>query len=237
MRLSRTLITAAPVVVATLFATGRASADIGRNASSAVAKGTIGGALLGGELVLAIEAAADVQSPWAYIGGGLAGAAAGGVGGYFVEQNASPRVSMLMLAAGLTLAIPTTVAVLSATAYEPPADYLVDQAPADEPVADPPQPAPAPSTAPATEPAPSSTPAPTAPAPSSSVPRTKRVARHAASRPLRLTPPALLDVAPGRLALSVPAVEIRDTYTRAEMSMYGLEQRTEVHVPFLNVLF
>jgi hypothetical protein len=61
--------------------------------------------------------------------------------------------------------------------------------------------------------------------------------RAAHARPLRLTPPALLDWSPGRLALSVPAVEIRDTYTQKELSMHGLDQKTEVHVPFLNVLF
>jgi len=230
MRLVGTLLTTLPIFAATLLTPDRASADVGRNASSAVAKGTIGGALLGAELVLAIEAAAGVQSPWAYLGGGLAGAAAGGVGGYFVEQEASPRVSMLMLAGGLTLAIPTTVLVLSATAYEPPADYLVDQPPADEPVADPPQPGAAPA----------STPAPTAPAaapaPTSRAPRQKSKRREHA-RPLRLTPPALLDLEPGRLALGIPAVEVRDTYTRAEMSMYGLKQATEVRIPFLNVLF
>jgi len=230
MRLVGTLLTTLPLFAATLLVPSRASADVGRAASSAVAKGTIGGALLGAELVMAIEAAAGVKSPWAYLGGGLAGAAAGGVGGYFVEQEASPRVSMLMLAGGLTLAIPTTVLVLSATAYEPPADYLVDQPPADEPVADPPQPAAAPG----------STPAPTAapaPAPTSAAPRRHKSKRHAHARPLRLTPPALLDFEPGRLAVGIPAIEVRDTYTRAEVSMYGVKQATAVHVPFLNVLF
>jgi hypothetical protein len=244
MRLARLVISVSSFAAFTLALPNLASADIGRQAASGLAKGTIGGALLGGELVLAIEAAADVQSPWAYLGGGLAGAAAGGVGGYFVEQNASPRVSMLMLAGGLTLAIPTTVAVLSATAYEPPADYLVDAPPADEPIADPPQPAAAPGAtpaapaapgaAPAPTPAPGAAPAPTSPAPTSSIKRRHRIAR---VRPLYLTPPALLDFSPGRLALSVPAVEITGTYTRAELSMYGLEQKTEVRVPFLNILF
>jgi hypothetical protein len=142
---------------------------------------------------------------------------------------------MLLLAGGLTLAIPTTVAVLSATAYEPPADYLQDSAPVDEPVADPPQPATAPGAAPGAVPSP--TPAPGAtPAPTSSH-RRHPVRRLARVRPLHLTPPALLDFSPGRLALSVPAVEITGTYTRTELAMYGLEQKTEVHVPFLNVLF
>jgi hypothetical protein len=235
MRLARLVISVGSFAAVSLALPNFASADVGRAKASGLAKGTVGGALLGAELVLAVEAAADVQSPWAYLGGGLAGAAAGGVGGYFVEQNASPRVSMLLLAGGLTLAIPTTVAVLSATAYEPPADYLQDSPPADEPVADPPQPAAAPGAAPAAVPAP--TPAPgAAPAPTSSQRRhpARRLAR---VRPLHLTPPALLDFSPGRLALSVPAVEITGTYTRTELAMYGLEQKTEVRVPFLNILF
>jgi hypothetical protein len=32
-------------------------------------------------------------------------------------------------------------------------------------------------------------------------------------------------------------VEITGTYTERELAMYGLEQKTEVHVPFLNILF
>jgi hypothetical protein len=243
MRLARLLVSVGSFTAFTLALPHVASADVGRKAASGLAKGTVGGALLGAELVLAVEAAADVQSPWAYLGGGIAGAAAGGVGGYFIEKEASPRVSMLMLAGGLTLAIPTTVAVLSATAYEPPAEYLVDSPPADEPVADPPQPAAAPGSTPAAPaatpaptPGPGAAPTPTSPTPSSSLRRhpSRRIAR---VRPLYLTPPALLDFSPGRLALSVPAVEIAGTYTRAELSMYGLEQKTEVRIPFLNVLF
>jgi hypothetical protein len=235
MRLARLVISVGSFAACSLALPNFARADVGRANASGLAKGTIGGALLGAELVLAVEAAADVQSPWAYLGGGLAGAAAGGVGGYFIEQKASPRVSMILLASGLTLAIPTTVAVLSATAYEPPADYLQDSPPVDEPVADPPQPATAPGAAPGPVPAP--TPAPGAtPAPTSSHRRhpARRLAR---VRPLYLTPPALLDFSPGRLALSVPSVEITGTYTRTELAMYGLEQKTEVRVPFLNILF
>ena len=52
-------------------------------------KGIVGGALLGAELVLVTEAAFKVQPGWAYLVGGVGGAAAGGVGGYFIEQEAS----------------------------------------------------------------------------------------------------------------------------------------------------
>src|SRR5688500_758071 len=108
--------------------------------ASPTGKGIAGGILLGAELVLLVEAAADVEPAWAYVVGGLAGAAGGGVGGYFIEQEGEPKLPLLMLAGGMALAIPTTVAVLSATAYEPPLEYVEDEPPADEPVADPPRP-------------------------------------------------------------------------------------------------
>ena len=65
-----------------------------------------------------------------------------------------------------------------------------------------------------------------------------RVARaHRLLPPLHVMPPALVDVNPRMLALSVPAVEITNTYTRAELELYGVDQSTEVHIPVLNVTF
>jgi len=206
MRVVSSVLTSA-VVFSLLAATGVARAE----EASPTGKGVVGGALLGAELVMAVEAAFHVQSTWAYIGGGLAGAAAGGVGGYFVERDSSARYPMLLLAGGLTLAIPTTVAVLSATAYEPPGTYVQDQAPADEPVADPPKP---------------STP------PKTGTTRTPRTAER--RRPQ--APPALIGVEPDRLSLSVPAVEVRDVFSKTEVAM-GAPQATEVRIPLLNVLF
>jgi hypothetical protein len=215
--------------------------------ASPTGKGVAGGALLGGELVLGVEAAFKVQSTWAYIGGGAAGAVAGGVGGYFVERDSSARAPMLMLAGGLVLAIPVTIAVLTATSYEPPSTYVQDQGPTDEPVAEPPQPtapgaaspppavtpssptAPSPAATPPAAPAP--VPAPTGPAPSGS----RRPSRKAVVATRRLMP-ALIDVEPNRLSLSLPAVEVREVFTRAEVAM-GAPQATEVRVPVLNVLF
>ena len=46
---------------------------------SATGKGIVGGALLGAELVTVTEAVFHLQSPWAYVIGGAAGA--GGVAG------------------------------------------------------------------------------------------------------------------------------------------------------------
>ncbi|HSU40782.1 MAG TPA: hypothetical protein VLJ38_14480, partial [Polyangiaceae bacterium] len=262
MRFVGMLLGAAPLALAATLVTGTAAAsDVGKTEASAKGKGITGGALLGAELVCSVEAVAGVKSPWAYVGGGVLGAAAGGVGGYFVEQNASPRASMLLLAGGLTLVIPTIVGVLSATAYRPPANYLTDRPPADEPVANPPQPdlaspappgvtpAPAPATPPTetnpatpptmvpptTPPTPSPPPTPSGPGsgagPSSELPRVRHhlAARDRVLPPLVLTTPSLVALTPGALALRIPAVEIQNTYTRAELAMYGVKQTTEVH--------
>jgi hypothetical protein len=185
--------------------------------ASPTGKGIAGGILLGAELVLVIEAAADVEPAWAYVVGGLAGAAGGGVGGYFIEQEAEPKLPLLMLAGGMALAIPTTVAVLSATAYEPPLEYVEDEPPADEPVADPPRPVGA--------------------SPTSRTTAQRKVTTR--SRPVARAKalPSLVGVEPARITLSVPAVEIRDVYTRAEVATFGLTQGTEVRIPVLNVLF
>jgi hypothetical protein len=130
---------------------------------------------------------------------------------YFIEKSASARVSMLMLAGGLTLAIPTTVAVLSATAYEPPADYLQDTAPPDEPVADPPQPTVRPSKR--RPPVAAKTRARARQVRgerSVTVPsRNGTLAAATESAWLRLAPPALLDINPERIAIAIPGVEVR----------------------------
>jgi len=178
----------------------------------------------------------------------VGGAAAGSVGGYFIEQDASPKTTMLMLAGGMALVIPTTVAVLSATAYEPPASYTQDRPPADEPVAEPPQPsgAPTPAAAPAITspsgnevtappPAPVVTPSPSTP--TSSLPRRKPTAHRTLPLDYHLSPPALIGVSTDALTLGVPAVEVRNVYSRNELALYGVSQATELRVPVLNVLF
>lgn len=105
---------------------------------SPTGKGIVGGALLGAEAVTVTEAALNVKPAWAYLVGGGAGAAAGGVGGYFLEKHANSKTNMLVLATGMLFVIPTAVAILSATAYEPPKNYTEDRGPTDEPLAEPP---------------------------------------------------------------------------------------------------
>lgn len=100
------------------------------------AKGVVGGALVGAEVVLLTEAALGVQPAWAYIVGGVAGAGAGAVGGYYLLDGASNKPSSFLLAGGIALSIPTVIAVLSATHYQPPDTYRQDVAPEDEPLED-----------------------------------------------------------------------------------------------------
>lgn len=210
---------------------------------SSTGKGIVGGALMGAELVMVSEAALGVKPTWAYVVGGLAGGAAGGVGGYFVEQQDSPRASMLLLAGGLVFAIPTVVAVLSATAYEPPQAYLQDQPPVDEPVAEPPSPtdaAPPPSLAPPAAP-PASEPPVVAPpadaAPAAPAPTTRRYLRSERRLSLKLPPPALFGVKDARLALGIPNVELRQAYTRTERLVFGAPDATEVRIPVIDFTF
>lgn len=210
---------------------------------AATGKGITGGVLLGAEVVMLTEAAFKVKPTWAYLVGGLAGGVAGGIGGYFVERDDANKTSMYMLAGGMALIIPTTVAVLSAKAYEPPADYTEDRGTSDpdQPVAEPPQPTgePAP---PPTNPT-DAPPATTAPATEGARSKKshKRVAHHKrGEQTIPLLPPALVGVGslgPGSLTLGVPAVAIRQVYSRVEIAQYGVKQATEVRVPVFNVLF
>lgn len=194
----------------------------------ATAKGMVGGGFLGAEAVMLCTAAAGVRPAWAYgVGGGL-GAAAGVVGGYFVEQDASPKVSLYLLVGGMTLIIPTTVAVLSTTAYEP-VNYVEDCPPVDEPVA---EPARTPPTVPAAAPA---SPSPTSHAsPHGDQETEKRIAK---TTRLPALPPALVGLADGNLTLSVPAVEVRHMYTRVEVATLGVKQHEEVSIPVFNAVF
>lgn len=231
----RTLTTLVALAGATLTPFAAHAAGVAE--ASPTGKGIVGGALLGAELVMASEAAFKVKPTWAYIVGGVAGGAAGGVGGYFVEDQGDARGPMLMLAGGLAFAIPTVVAVLSATAYEPPSNYVQDQAPADEPLAEPPAPTestPPPAAAPA--PAPDAAPpADAAPAPA---PTTRRYLPSAPRRlSLKLPPPALVGFQGDRLALGVPSVAVFHAYSRAERIMFNAPDVAEVRIPVLDVAF
>lgn len=226
MRILQSL-SAAAITAALIFGASPAGAQTeDKTEVSPTGKGITGGVLLGGEVVMLFEAALKVKKPWAYALGGLAGGIAGGVGGYYIEQSDDDgKISIYMLAGGMALAIPTTVAVLSASAYEPPADATEDRRPSDEPVAEPPQPGAAPPPPPGAQGARKTSP--------------RRLARRPAEAPVLYapSPPALVGWSPRAVTLGVPAVEVRNAYSRAELMQFGVKQATEVRVPVMSFVF
>lgn len=218
--------------------------------SSPTGKGIAGGALLGGELVMAIEAAAGVQRPLAYGLGAIGGALAGGVGGYFVEQSVSDaKIPSYMLAGGIALLIPATVMAFNATTYRPPASYQEDQGiNGGEPVADAPQGAPggASPTVPPTTPPPPSAPSnggssatPPAQGSVSQAPSKPRVYafRRRLTAPQVGTPMSVLAWQNDALRFGLPAVEVRPVFSQQELRQYGMAQREEVRVPVFQARF
>jgi hypothetical protein len=208
-------------------------------------KGIVGGALLGGEVVTITMSLVGVRNGYAYLGGGLAGAAAGGVGGYFVEKGSSDgRVPVYMLAGGLALIIPGIVLTLNATSYQGNENATEDRAPTNLPPADPGQAggsavmggaaSPAPATTPAA--APTTTPAaPAAPAGGGG---------GAAPKAPVQAPMSMIDVQPGagtgngsQLRLGLPVPEVRNAFTTQERVKYGANQVSEVHLGVIHVTF
>jgi hypothetical protein len=184
-------------------------------------KGIVGTGLLGGEVVMLGEAAFGVKAGWAYIIGGIVGAGGGALAGHYIETGADPKVSVYLLAGGMALIIPTTVAVLQATSYTPPEDYTEDKPASGAPVPEPPRPAPG------------------APPGGASIPaRTSPLVLHYHWQPAKLTLPiGLLDLDEGAFKVAMPAVEIRPVYQLDEMQKYGLEQKHELRVPVFSATF
>src|SRR5262249_59890793 len=105
-------------------------------------KGIVGGALLGAEVVDMTMGVIGVEKGWPYFVFGGLGAVGGGIGGYFVEQNAPTEASLYMLAGGMALVIPTLVLSLNATKYRPPESEQQIEPVSNQPAAEPPQPPP-----------------------------------------------------------------------------------------------
>src|SRR5688572_8579953 len=98
---------AGAVLLGSLTSSTTASA-VGNETTDSMGKGIVGGALLGGEAVMFVQALVGVKPWWAYAIGGGAGAIAGGVGGFFLADADTGAAPMALLTAGLVLAIPTT---------------------------------------------------------------------------------------------------------------------------------
>lgn len=213
------------------------------NAVSPTGKGIAGCALLGGEAVMLIEAAAGARPTWAYLVGGGLGAVAGGVGGYFLEQAASGNTTLTgitvgTLVVGLGLIIPTTIATIGATAYSPERDQPAeDNAPAsgplDESTGTPAAPA---TTAPATTtpaaPATGATSGTTSDLLPSARPRSRQLAARPAFRPT-----GLLDMSPDGLSLAVPAINVGTNFSAQEVRQYGLTAVSELRIPLVSGTF
>lgn len=188
-------------------------------------KGIVGGALLGGEIVMLTMGAIGIESGWPYIVFGGLGAVGGGIGGFFVEDAAgvdAAEAPMYMLAGGMALVIPTLIVTLNATMYKPPGDDKaepVDNKPAVEP-----------------PPAGGSVTVTTSRAPRSAPVKARSGAiGQAAPRPhLRVS---LVDIHQGQLALGLPAPEVRPVYTKREIADYGQTQRHEIRVPVFQTSF
>jgi len=213
------------------------------------AKGIVGGALLGGELVVFGEALFGVRSTAAYLIGAGAGAAAGGVGGYFVEQAVDDgRIPAYMLAGGLALMIPAIVVALDATRYMPTEGAREDR-PVTMPPSDPGKPSGSsvigaePSTPPATVPGPGSATTPTTPTPSPTPEPTPGGGGGGTQAPrapqASTTPPSsLLNLNDGDFRMGVPVPEVRPLVGSVERTRMGVDNRgSELRFPVVRVTF
>ena len=204
---------------------------------SPTGKGIVGGALLGGEVVVITMSLVGVKNQWAYLGGGLGGAAAGGVGGYFVEKASSDgRAPIYMLAGGLALIIPGVVLTLNATSYQGNENATEDKAPTNVAPADPGQ-AGGSAVGPATGTTPAPAPSPTPPAPA---PAPGGGAGGAPKAPTQ-APMSMIDVQRSlettQLRLGMPVPVVKNAFSTQERVKYGANQVSEVHVGVLNVTF
>ena len=205
-------------------------------------KGTVGGALLGGEVVVFGEAIFGVERPLFYIIGGGVGVVGGGVGGYFVEKASSDgRVSAYLLAAGIAALIPAIVVTLDATRYKPTEGAREDKPSTDVPPPDPGQPGGSSVVgAPAAAPLPPATPptsgqTPPAPSGGTTTGGNPAQAKNGKNAPRG----SLVGVNQGQLAIGVPVPDVRPilggTSERAKM---GIDNHgSELRFPVLDVTF
>jgi hypothetical protein len=101
-----------------------------QSATLITGKAMVGGALLGSEAVLLTEAALGAKPGWMIAVGGVAGAGMGATAGYYIGHGGTSTAPAFMLAGGLALVMPTLLAILTATHFDP-EGYRQDVAPED----------------------------------------------------------------------------------------------------------
>jgi hypothetical protein len=208
------LVATAVFVGATVLASG---GDARADNVASTPKGTVGGALLGAEVVTITESLFGARPGWAYAVGAIVGAGGGGAAGYVVDQGSTDgKVPMYLLAGGLALIIPAIVLTLNATRYMPEEGATEDSVPTG-PAAEPGVPSGTPLGGPISPPSAAPPPPVTSPAPA--------------------PPQSLLDVGGGAVRLGVPVPDVRPVFSMTEQRQYGLHAETEVRMPVLHLVF
>jgi hypothetical protein len=220
-------------------------------------KGIVGGAFLGGEIVVFVEAIAGVRSGTAYLLGAGGGAVAGGVGGYFVEQAVSDgRVPGYMLAGGLALLIPALVVTLDQTRYLPTEGAREDRPVTNLPPSDPGKPGgsavvgaeSAPSTPTATPPG-QVTPTPATPS-TPATPATPPAGGGGGGKPSQVRSPLTAsqslinlgvdtaDLRSSSFRVGVPVPEVHPVFSAAQKKQFAVESAAnEVRFPVMSLTF
>lgn len=215
-------------------------------------KGIAGGALLGAEIVVFVEALAGVRSGTAYALGAGGGAVAGGVGGYLIEQSVDDgRVPAYMLAGGLALVIPALVVTLDQTRYLPAEGAREDRPVQNLPASDPGKPGgsavigaeqPAPGTpgpggTPQATPPSGATPGP-APAPTPA-PAPAPGGGGGGGNPSKANGPmSLINMRNGNFKVGLPVPEVRPVFTASQKKALGVEGAgSEVRFPVVGLTF
>lgn len=205
-------------------------------------KGIAGGALIGAELVVFIEALAGVRSGTAYALGAAGGAVAGGAGGFGIEKAVDDgRAPVYLLAGGLALVIPALVVALDATRFRPNEGAREDK-PADMPPSDPGKPGgssvvgaePKPATPAATPGA--TTPGATTPPSSTPTPATPPATPPAGGG--TKGPQSLFNLREGGFYMGVPVPEVRPSLSATERKNLGVQNAgSELRFPVIKVTF
>jgi hypothetical protein len=203
-------------------------------AVSGTAKGIVGGAFLGAEIVMMPMGIAGLKPWWPYVVFGSVGAVGGAVGGWAVEQAEPPAEAPLyMLAGGLALVIPTLVLTLNATTRddfeEAEGTTVVNPDGSTVPPPDGTQPPPGDGT----------TPPPAEGGTTIQIQSKRKKPRKTARAPSGFALFNLSNLISGHttVEVGVPAIEVRPTYSNDEIAKFGVQQENEVRIPVVSTSF